>query len=486
MMQQKHENYDLPPMANAIIDKAVDNVTRKLVAGYRNKKNSRPNAKNQDVRTVVKDTMAAVSADSVMDVANRGADWKELLQKTLSHGISSIGTMQFDGSFTVKNGQAQGLDGVPNSPGVYVVFNKEQEAVYVGDSAKLKQRWHAGHLNEHAQAKKSESSYKLSKEFDEGCVVRFVKLDSSVTAAAVEAHLIATEDLKNNSKEELKYEQGARDNIEAKKMKDASGSFKTLAVGAAKDAVANVGWGVFEQLSTELIKALKDELIDIAKGGKHSIGHRLKRLFDRVWAVIQKIIDAPLSIISGIFEFIVNAISKTIQQFYHLAKNICELGLTGWSIYKGSASMSNEDLTLKITETVVLSGTLILWDALDPVLEASLASIVGPVAPYLSATICALGYGLSSFYLQKIVPSLIKLLLLMRTSAQEAVYEMRRACEQLIAIQERELELLSALKTYAKDSFEFIKETQENTQAMIGHKPISHFDVNMLLSNLKK
>ncbi|EFX59863.1 hypothetical protein DAPPUDRAFT_346733 [Daphnia pulex] len=246
--------------------------------------------------------------------------------------------MKFDGSFTVKDGKAQGLDDVPNSPGVYVVFNQQNEAVYVGDSVKLKTRWYAGHLNEHTQGQRNDNPYKLADEFQEGCTVRFVSMESEATAAAVEAHLIATEKPKKNSREELKTEQGKRANIEAKKMKDASGSTTSIAKGAATEAAKNVGWGIFEQLVTELTKALKDELVEIAKGVSRSIKHRLQRIFNRVWKVIQAIIDAPMKILAGIFEFVVNAVSKTIAQFYNLAKNIYDLGLSAWQLVQGAKS----------------------------------------------------------------------------------------------------------------------------------------------------
>jgi len=475
----------LPPLANAIVDRAIDSVTRKLVAGYRNKKNSRPNAKTSDLGVATQDTLNAASAASVMAVANRGAAWKEMIQKSLSHGISSIATMKFDGSFTVQNGKAQGLDDVPNSPGVYVVFNNSGEAIYVGDSIKMKQRWYAGHLNEHKQDQKSEKPYKLAEEFQEGCTVKFIKMESEATAAAVEAHLIKTAKPKRNSKEELEKEQGKRSNIEAKKMKDASDDTVSLTTGAAKEAATNIGWNVFEQLATELTKALKDELVEIAKSVKRSIKFRLKRLFDRVWSVIQRIINAPLNILAGIFEFIVNAVSKTIAQFYGLAKNIYDLGLAAWQLFEGAQSMNTEELVTKVTETLVLSGTLILWDALDPFIETELALLVGPVAPYLSAAICAVGYGISSIYLQKLIPSLVKMLLLMKSGAQEAVQEMRLACEKLIAIQERELRLLEDLKDYAEESFRFQTATRDYVSFLTPHVAIAPLDFKALL-NIRK
>jgi hypothetical protein len=265
MTESVPEMQSLSPLANAIIDRAIDNVTRKLVAGHRNKKNSRPNAKTPDLGSATKDTFAAASAASAMAVANRGVAWKEMFQKTLSHGISAIATMKFDGSFTVKDGKAEGLNDVPNAPGVYVVFNQQGEAVYVGDSTKLKTRWYAGHLNEHKQGSNNDKPYKLADEFQDGCTVKFVVMDSEATAAAVEAHLIAKEKPKKNSREELQTEQGKRANIEAKKMKEASGSATSIAMGAAKEAAKNVGWGVFEQLATELTKALKEELPRVSR-----------------------------------------------------------------------------------------------------------------------------------------------------------------------------------------------------------------------------
>jgi len=485
MTDGQQELQTLPPLANAIIDRAIDNVTRKLVAGHRNKNNSRPNAKNSDLGSATKDTLAAASAASVMEVANRGVAWKEMFQKTLSHGVSSIATMKFDGSFTVKNGKAEGLDDVPNTPGVYVVFNQQGEAVYVGDSTKLKTRWNAGHLNEHKQGQRSDKPYKLAAEFQEGCTVKFVTMDSEATAAAVEAHLIAKEKPAKNTREELKTEQGRRANIEAKKMKDASGSTTSIAMGAATEAAKNVGWGVFEQMATELTKALKDELVELAKGVSRTIKHRLQRIFNRVWKVIQAIIDAPMKILAGIFEFVVNAVSKTIAQFYNLAKNIYDLGLSAWQLFQGAKTMTTDELVQKVTETLVLSGTLILWDALDPILEANLATVVGPIAPYLSATVCAVGYGVSSFYLQRVVPALVKLLIAMKSDAQEAVEEMRLTCEQLIAVQERELILLEDLRDYVEGSFDFEVDTRSHITSLASHQPVATLDLRARLAARK-
>lgn len=98
------EMKQLSPLANLIVDRAIDNTNRKLVAGYRNKNNSRPNAKTTDLTSVAKDALEATSAESVMDVANRGVAWREMIEKSLTHGISSLSTMKFDGEFTIQGG----------------------------------------------------------------------------------------------------------------------------------------------------------------------------------------------------------------------------------------------------------------------------------------------------------------------------------------------------------------------------------------------
>ena len=126
------EPKSLSPLADQIIDKAIDNVNRKLVAGYRNKNNSRPNAKTADYKSTAKDTLKSASAKDTIEVSNRGAEWREMIEKTVTHGISSLKSIQFDGTFTVENGKPEGLDKVPNKPGIYVVYDKQGNSVYVG------------------------------------------------------------------------------------------------------------------------------------------------------------------------------------------------------------------------------------------------------------------------------------------------------------------------------------------------------------------
>ncbi len=138
-------------------------------------------------------------------------------------------------------------DAVPNKTGFYVVTNKHDEVMVIGDSAKLQSRWHAGHLNE--------------------------------------------------------FRQGKRANIEAKKITDAAGAAGSLLQGAAKEAAKNSGWMVLKQLTAAALKALKDELVDIFGGGKSTILARLQRFCEKVWSIVRRIIDVPLPLLKGIFEY---------------------------------------------------------------------------------------------------------------------------------------------------------------------------------------
>lgn len=457
---------ELPPLANIIIDRTIDSVNRKLIGGFRNKKNSRPNAKTPDIKSTVKDSLSSASASSVQEVANRGIAWKEMITKSLTRGISSLSSMQFDGEFTVTNGVAEGLNQVPNTLGVYVVYNKENEPVYIGDSTKLQSRWYAGHLNEHKQKKNADDSYKLATEFEEGCTVRYIKMESEETAAALEAHLILTEKPLVNSKEELSNEQGKRSNIEAKKIKDSFDNTSGLIKGAALEAAKNSGFVVLEALSAAILKALKDELVDIFGGGKAQLSARIKRFFEKIWSVLLQIIKSPLKLLEGIFEFIVNALSKAISEIYMLARNLLELSNTAWQLFNGAKNMSTEEWIQKVSETIIISGTLVVWDALDPVIEAQLLPFVGPVAPYLAAAISAIGFGLSSHYLQGIVPTLVEFLVNTRNGHQEAVEAQRAACVQLITVSERNFELVDILGELARSSRDLIVEMRQQTEQL--------------------
>jgi hypothetical protein len=416
-----------------------------------------------------------------------------MIQKSISHGINSISTMQFGGEFTVKNGQANGLDSVPDKPGVYVVFDKNNQAKYIGDSGKLKTRWNAGHLNENKQKIKQGQEYKLSNEFEEGCTVKFIETDSVETAAAIEAHLISAEKENSqfvNRKEELKNEQGTRSNQEAKKMKDASDSTTTLVKGAAKEAVDQGVSNIIEQLITTSIKYLKDELVDIFKGGKTPIMERIKRFMKRIFSHLKSLGDKVSEMLKGFFEFIINAFSQVIAKVYNLAKNIYELGCAAWSLYKGKETMSREELIKNISETIIISASMILWDSLDLIIETNLTALfpaIAPFSPYISATLSAIGFGVTSHYLCQIVPEIVESILSVGSEHSEAAKQKKLACEQLVNNSELNLVLIAELNVYMKSTADLCLDMKEHTERLLANSPKvvrSHnvlLDVNMIL-----
>lgn len=474
----------LPDLANTIVERAMTNMRRKLVAGYRNKKNSRPNAKTASPKDVLSDTLDATSASSVLEVSRRGAAWKEMIQKSLASGISSLSTMNFDGEFTIKDGVVDGLGDVPKKPGVYVVYDKSNKPLYVGDSTKLQKRWTAGHLNAYRQGKKSGDSYKLEAAFDEGCTVKYIVMESEATAAALEAHLIKTEKPPINSREELETEQGKRSNIEGKKMKDASGNTASLAAGAALEAGINLAVGALEQIGDAVCIALKDELVDIVGGGKTRLVDRVERFLRKVFEAIKALVMAPLKLLSGLIEFVVNALSKAIREIYVLARNLCDLAQTAWNLYRGAQTMSKEELIRNISETILISGTLVFWDAMDPLLEANLLPLVGPAAPYLAAALSAIGFGVSSYCLRKVVPAIVSFLVNFRTGWHDALDTQRAACDQLLIVAEREFALIGVAFEYTESSKAFVAQTVHHTEALSHHRSIEPLDIQGMLMTL--
>lgn len=502
----------LPPLADQIVDKAIDNMTRKLVAGYRNKKNAKPNAKHTDVVAETKESLTAVSAESVMAVANRGQSWKEMIQKSLSAGISSLATIQFDGEFKVKGGQRpENFNStMPNSPGVYVVYDdRTGRPVYIGDSDNMRSRWHAGHFNEYLQGQREgQERYKLADVLEGGCTVKYIRMESKETAAALEAHLIKenfsdfesvrktpknlTEDEQQtrnvaleegmllNKREELATEQGTRSNQEAKKMKDASGGTTSLVTGAASEAMKNVGYDVIERLTATTIKAVRDELVDIFCGGKAKISRRLERMLRQVLGVLEDVLKAPLQLLRGIVEFVANALSKAIGQIYNLARNLFDLAHSAWNLYRGAQTLSREELVRKVSETVIVTGSLILWDALDPVIESQLA-VLGPFAPYVSSAVVAVGFGLSSFALQKIVTYVINALVAFKQGFLDTLDAARATCDQMIRVAEQELLMLADLREYAKTSVQMMEHLSIHARTLSQHQAIKPFDVSALL-----
>jgi hypothetical protein len=504
----------MPPLADQIVDKAIDNMTRKLVAGYRNKKNAKPNSKHTDYIAESKEALAAVSAESVMAVANRGQAWKEMIQKSLSVGISSLDTIILEPGFKIKDGQCPPnfKDLMPNSPGVYVVYSdRTGRPVYVGDSGNMRERWYAGHFNAYKQGnQEGQHPYKLADVMQEGCTVKFIQTESIVTAAAIESHLIKenfkkykgvikksknlteTEQQSHktaiengmllNSREELATEQGLRSNQEAKKLKDASENTSSLVAGAASEAMKNVGYDLIERLTTTTIKSVKAELTDILRGGKAKIARRLERMLRQILGVLEGVLKAPLQLLRGIVEFVVNALSKAIGQIYNLARNLFDLAHGAWNLYQGAQTLTREELVRKVTETIVVSGSLILWDAMDPVIEAQLVALgLGPFAPFVASAIVAIGFGLSSFSLQKIVTFIIDALIAFKQGFCDTLDAARAASDQLIKVAEQELLMLADLRAYATSSVHLMDTLVDSTRLLSLHRAIQPLDVRTTL-----
>lgn len=283
-----------------------------------------------------------------------------------------------------------------------------------------------------------------------------------------------------NKREELATEQGTRSNQEAKKMKDASGGTTSLVAGAASEAMKNVGYDVIERLTTTTIKAVKGELVDILCGGKTKITRRLERMLRQVLEVLEGVLKAPLQLLRGIVEFIANALSKAISQIYNLARNLFDLAHGAWNLYRGAQTLSREEVVLKVSETVIVTGSLILWDALDPVIESQLA-VLGPFAPYVSSAVVAVGFGLSSFALQKIVTYVINALVAFKQGFLDTLDAARATCDQMIRVAEQELLMLADLREYAKTSVQMMEQLSIHARTLSQHQAIKPFDVSALL-----
>ncbi len=97
------------------------------------------------------------------------------------------------------------------------------------------------------------------------------------------------------------------------------------------------------------------------RGGVAKIKVRIHRMLSKILAVLKGVLEKPLQLLRGIAEFIVNALSKTISQIYNLARNLFDLAHNSWQLYKSAQSMSREELVRKISETVIVSGSLVVW-----------------------------------------------------------------------------------------------------------------------------
>jgi len=200
----------------------------------------------------------------------------------------------------------------------------------------------------------------------------------------------------------------------------------------------------------------------------------------QVLGVLEGVLKAPLQLLRGIVEFVANALSKAIGQIYNLARNLFDLANGAWNLYRGAQTMSREELVRKISETVIVSGTIILWDALDPVIEAHLG-VLGPFAPYVSSAVVAVGFGLSSFALQKIVAYVIDALIAFKQGFLDTLEAARAACDQMIRVAEQELLLLADLRDYAQQSVQTMERLEHHARTLAEHRAIATLDVAALL-----
>lgn len=458
----------LTPVQDQIINKTIENVNRKLVAGYRNRNHAPPQGHSPGAKATSLNTLKASTAQDAIDVSNRGKMWKEMMSKTFSHGVSSLSTLKFDNQFTVKNGVAEGIDAIPKTPGVYVVHDTKGNIRYIGDAKNVQKRWTAGHLNENRQKEKAGETYKLNHELTEGCVVKVIECDSVETAAALEASLIdeaRTSDEYDvvNAKEELKNKQGSRSNIDAKELKDKLGSAADLAYGAAQEAIKNGGWVMLEQVITECIQALKDEIVDFFLSGKHQFIERLKRLLSKIIEMLRMQLGNMINMVKGVFEFVVNAFSQAISQVYQLAKNLFELGSAAWKLYSNRDSMSKEELIQNITETIVISGNIVFWSSMDLVIETQLIAIAGPLAPFLAAFVSALGFGLTSHYLSEFVPKIVDFII---GGYEETKEHLQESARLLVETSQMNVQLVSSLDEYVRSSVDLIADVQLHNERL--------------------
>jgi len=420
-----HKNVQsLSPLANKIVDKSIDNITRKLVVGGRNRSKSRPSAKSVDIKVEISDLLKASNTANAIDIAKRTTDWREVITKSFSHGVSSLSTIKFDSEFTIAGGEAKDLKFVHDGPGVYVVYDKAGNAVYVGDAERVSKRWVAGHLNEYKQKAKLGQPYKLAGQIEEGCIVKVLHTDSKETAAAIEANLIANH--KNeliNNKDELKNTQGTRSNIEAKKMKERLNSAKGLVEGAVREIGEQSVLAAIEGLLASAIKHLKLELVDLFKGGDAKLAERVQRFFQAIIQDVKNLKTNLKEMLKGVFDAVIGLISQTISQVYNLARNIFDLAANAYNIYKNKDKMSTEEVLNKTVETIVISGSLALWSSLDVAIEGLIFPFTGVFTGIVAGIISAIGFGITSHLLSKFVPSLVKFILGFGVSHQIALEE---------------------------------------------------------------
>ena len=203
-------------------------------------------------------------------------------------------------------------------------------------------------------------------------------------------------------------------------------------------------------------------------------------MLKKIFTVLRNVLENPLQLLRGIVEFIVNALSKTISQIYNLARNIFDLANNGWQLYKGAQTISREELVRKVSETVIVSGSLMIWDSLDLILEKWLVAQTGgalaPFSPYISAAVTAIGFGISTHALQGFVTRIIDAVIAFKCGYVEQLETERAACEQLIIVAENELTMIGDLGEYIGSELKVFAQMEAYTRTLSIHEPIQPID----------
>jgi hypothetical protein len=148
----------LSPTHDLILDKCIENLNRKLVAGFRNRDLNKP---------IIKSTIEGASTKASIEVGNRGKAWNDIITKSFTSGIRSLTTLKFDNVYEVTNGVLDDSKEVSSKPGVYVIYDASGNIKYIGDSENISSRLNQ-HLSETRSVDKSGTQYKLGNDILNG------------------------------------------------------------------------------------------------------------------------------------------------------------------------------------------------------------------------------------------------------------------------------------------------------------------------------
>lgn len=168
----------------------------------------------------------------------------------------------------------------------------------------------------------------------------------------------------------------------------------------------------------------------------------------------------------------------------NLAKNLWDLGKGVWQLYKGAETMSREELVRKISATIITTGSLVVWDVLDPLIEGQLAGVIGPFALYVSATLVAVSFGLSSYLLNEAVTAVIDADIRFKQGYDDPLIASRDACDRIFANAEMELKLIASLAEYTETALNLHQALEDGTAALSAHTAMQRIDFEAMFQEL--